>query len=44
MSVLSPVERTYALRLILLGEAGAGKTCLFHWIKFKVATNYTSGD
>ena len=32
----TPSEKTYALRMILLGEAGTGKTCLFHWIKYKV--------
>lgn len=28
-------QRTYHVRMILLGEAGAGKSCLFHRIKYK---------
>ena len=46
MAARNSAERTYALRMILLGEAGAGKTCLFHWIKYKVpiSTRRTSCD
>ena len=38
MAEYSSLRRPLALRLILLGEAGAGKTCLYHWIKYKVST------
>ena len=36
MALHIPIAKTYALRMILLGEAGTGKTSLFHWIKYKV--------
>lgn len=42
MAEYSSSRRTLALRMILLGEAGAGKTCLYHWIKYKVSTLYYS--
>ena len=32
-------SRVYALRMILLGEAGAGKSSLYHWIKYKVSAS-----
>lgn len=38
MAEYSSLGRPLALRMILLGEAGAGKTCLYHWIKYKVST------
>lgn len=37
MARLSDAGRSYALRMILLGEAGTGKTCLYHRIKYKVS-------
>ena len=36
MAAYSDAGRSYALRMILLGEAGTGKTCLYHRIKYKV--------
>jgi small GTP-binding protein len=32
---MATVGRPYALRMILLGEAGVGKSSLYHWIKYK---------
>lgn len=42
-----PFKHTYHVRMILLGEAGTGKSCLFHRIKYKTFRDVSdpqSGD